>query len=80
MAKRKSTPTLASLRKLAKRKGLAIEIRKEPFVGCEEVELWWDDELTLFITFHAGMNQMAKCVSAALSALPDVPTKRGHHA
>lgn len=80
MAKRKSAPTLASLRKLAKRKGLAIEIRKEPF-GYEEIELWWDDELTLFITFHAGMDKMDKCVSAALLALPDfTPTKRGHHA
>ena len=67
--------TMAELRKLAKRKGQEVEIRKEPF-GYEEVGLWWEDELTLFATFHAGLETMSACVFAALSALPDKPTKK----
>lgn len=84
MAKRKSTPapTLASLRKLAKRKGYEMEVKangchveylpkmgndRAPYVRVSSYEYELDRKLAASAAF------------AALSALPDVPIKRGHH-
>jgi len=79
MAKRKPTPdpTLTQLRKLAKLKGMDIFRRGTPFLP----ELWWQDGITHFATIHApiGLRIVRRSLLGILSALPDVPTKRGRH-
>ena len=83
MAKRKSTPapTLASLRKLAKRKGfnpLEVEL-------FENLAHGWTastdsrEDLSVRV-FAVTEDKAARTFELCLSALPDVvPTERGHH-
>lgn len=84
MAKRKSTPapTLASLRKLAKRKGYEMEVEAE---GChiEYMPMIGNDHAPYvrISTYNYPLDRKLGSLAAfeVLSALPDVPTKRGHH-
>ena len=72
MTKRTKTPTLAELRRLAKRKG--------PYFSVETMDEWgvrtrlqvWDS-LNLVCEFRRPMTRAARMVFAALSALPDAP-------
>lgn len=76
MTKQPKTPTLAQLRKLAKRAGLDIETDVDRGNRPKEVELWWECSLVHFATLHADIdNEIVRiALRGMLSSLPD---KRG---
>lgn len=84
MAKRKSspTPTLASLRKLAQRKGQVI-VRHDWVIRVCEGRTWWLSAVFGPLNILTGgtvvrSEAMARvAISGALSALPDAEVPRG---